>query len=96
MSAADKTAAKVAQAKLKLSLSELVWSELERLGLTVYSLAHAAGLPVQTVRDITAGLSDPSLSRVMALEKAFGRPPGWVAKQLATRTPNDELPLYWK
>lgn len=76
------TAAKIASAKLRLALSQLVWAELERLGLTVYSLAKAAELGVQTVRDITAGASDPSLSRVLALERALGRPPGWIAKQL--------------
>ena len=73
----------LAVAKLKLALSKLLFAEIERADLTIGALAKASGLSDQTARDIVSGASDPSLSRVLALEKALGRPPGWIARQLS-------------
>jgi plasmid maintenance system antidote protein VapI len=70
-------------AAVKLALSDLLWSELERLDITVGGLVSLTGLSDQTVRDIVAGASDPSLSRVLRIERALGRPPGWIARTLA-------------
>lgn len=71
-------------AKLKLALSKILWSEIERVGTNLRQLAATAGLKEQTVRDIVSGASDPSLSRVLSIEKALGRPPGWIARQLSS------------
>lgn len=79
----DATAARYEAAKLKLRLSEVLHAELERIDTNARRLAAAAGLKEQTVRDILAGMSDPSLSRVLALESALGRPAGWIARKLA-------------
>lgn len=71
-------------AAVKIALSRLLWSEVERLDITVGRLAALAGLSDQTVRDILAGATDPSLTRVLRIERAIGRPPGWIARALAT------------
>ncbi len=70
--------------RVKLALSAALWAELERLDITVYELAKRCGLPDDTVRDYTAGASEPSLSRMLALERGIGRPAGWLAKQVST------------
>lgn len=72
----------LASAATKTAISQLLLSELERLGMSLYALAKAAGVGMQTVRAIVGGLSDPSLSRVLAIERGLGRPAGWGAKQL--------------
>jgi transcriptional regulator with XRE-family HTH domain len=70
-------------ARLKLLLSELLWSEAERLDVTIADVARRAGLPQQTVRDYFAAAKEPSASRLLALDAALDRPKGWLARQLA-------------
>lgn len=83
----DTTDPRAAAAALKLALSRLLWTELDRLGLSVSELAARSGLSDQTVRDYCAGASEPSLSRAMALARALGRDLGWLAARLAAGGP---------
>lgn len=73
---------RLAAARLKLALSELLHTELGRIGITAYELARRSGLVEQSVRDYLAGASEPSLSKALALERGLGRPPGWLAATL--------------
>lgn len=77
-----KTAAAIASAKLKIALSKLLWAELERLDIDRGELARRSGLSDQTVRDVLAGMTDPSLSRTLAIERGLGRPAGWIGSQV--------------
>jgi transcriptional regulator with XRE-family HTH domain len=70
-------------ARLKLTLSKLLWAEADRLDLSIADVAARSGLSDQTVRDYFAAASEPSLSRALALDAALGRPAGWLARQVA-------------
>lgn len=76
------TAARLGAAKLKLALSRLLHAEIERLDTTVHAVALAAGVSDQTVRDVFAGASLPRLDLLRAIERAIGRPHGWLSAQL--------------
>jgi transcriptional regulator with XRE-family HTH domain len=71
--------------RVKLALSHVLLAELESQDITVYELAKRAGLPDDTVRDYTAAVSEPSLSRLLAIERGLDRPAGWLAEQVAKR-----------
>lgn len=77
------TKERLGSARLKLALSELLHAELVRLDITAYELAKRSGLPQQSARDYLAGATEPSLSRVLALERGLGRPAGWLTATLS-------------
>jgi transcriptional regulator with XRE-family HTH domain len=74
---------------LRQAIAATLQAELTRLGLTTYALAKKAKLPEQTVRNYVNATVEPSASRLLALDAALGRKPGWLLSQassLATGT----------
>lgn len=79
-----------AAAELKRALASLLRSEIRRTELNVYRLAQAAGVPQQTVRDAADGTSLPRVDVLLSLERALGRPAGWMCRRLAPAKKEDE------
>jgi transcriptional regulator with XRE-family HTH domain len=75
-----------------LAVAGVIGGEIERIGWTVADAVRASGVPDQSIRDYCQGRTEPSLSRLLALERAFHsasvaaggpeRPPGWISAEV--------------
>lgn len=75
---------RAAAGRLRLALSRVLWAELEARDRTIPWLARESGLPVQTVRDLLAGATEPRLSAALAVEAVlWPRRPGELSRRVA-------------
>lgn len=75
---------------IREKLSRILQSELTRLGITVTELARRAELRQSTVYEWTSGKTEPSFSKLIALESALGRKAGWICREIEKGRPSKE------